>query len=69
MKGQSHVEEEQGREEDGRPEGLLTFAQFLEAMYAQRHTGAVTLHFAQGCPLRIEIPREPRRIHLQRAAG
>jgi len=37
-------------------------------MYAQKHTGRVNLDFAQGVPQVIEIPREPRRIRLTRAA-
>lgn len=50
------------------PEGVLTFGQFLETMFAQKHTGPVTLHFAEGYPLKVDIPSDPRRICLTRAA-
>ena len=66
LRGQGHQEQVGQEQREG--EGLLTFAQFLEAMYAQKHTGRVNLDFAQGVPQVIEIPREPRRIRLTRAA-
>jgi hypothetical protein len=66
LRGQGH--QDQVREEQREGEGLLTFPQFLEAMHAQRHTGRISIDFAQGVPKVIEIPREPRRIRLTRAA-
>jgi hypothetical protein len=66
LRGQGHQEQVGQEQREG--EGLLTFAQFLEAMYAQKHTGPVTLHMKQGHPYSIDIPREPRRIALTRAA-
>jgi len=59
--GESHGQEE------GREEGLLTFAQLLDAMFAQKHTGPVTLHFKHGRPYLAELPREPRRIRIAAA--
>jgi hypothetical protein len=33
-----------------------TFAQMLEQLYAEKHTGPVIVHFAQGHPRHVEIP-------------
>lgn len=34
----------------------LTPAQFWEAVYQQKYTGALTVHFADGIPRMVEIP-------------
>lgn len=50
------------------PPGLLqdveAFADVLAKLHAQQHTGAVTIHFAQGYAVRVELPGEPIRIKL-----
>lgn len=40
------------------------FADVLRDIHAQRHTGAVTIHFAQGHPNVIEFPCAPTKIRL-----
>lgn len=42
----------------------VSFFGMLERLYAQRHTGPVVVHFAQGQPNVIELPSEPTRIAL-----
>jgi hypothetical protein len=32
----------------------------------QGHTGRVTIHFAQGTPTRVELPREPQWVLLEK---
>lgn len=46
------------------PMPRLSFATMLEKLYADKHTGPVVVHFAQGSPNVIEIPCEPTRISL-----
>lgn len=43
-----------------------TFPELLERLWMEKHTGPVTVHFAQGVPNVIEFPGEPRRIPLTR---
>lgn len=43
-----------------------TFPQLLERLHAERHTGPVVIHFAQGQPNVIEIPSAPTRIALDK---
>lgn len=41
-----------------------TFAAVLERLHAEKHTGPVTVHFAQGHPQTVELPCAPVRIRL-----
>jgi hypothetical protein len=43
-----------------------TFPEVLEGFYRDKHTGPVTVHFAQGVPNVVEIPEEPMRIRLDK---
>jgi hypothetical protein len=43
-----------------------TFDAWLVNVYAQRFTGPVTIHFAQGVPNVVEIPCQPTKIVLDR---
>lgn len=43
-----------------------TFAQVIEALYRNKHTGPVIIHFAQGHPNSVELPKEPERIRLDK---
>lgn len=42
----------------------VTFSEVVERLHAARHTGAVTIHFAQGHAVRLELPCEPVRIRI-----
>jgi hypothetical protein len=46
---------------------ILSFADVLYRLHAEKHTGPVTIHFHQGQPQSIEIPAEPTRITLDKA--
>lgn len=41
-----------------------TFPEILAALYTQRYTGAVVLHFLQGQPTVVELPN-PTQIRLR----
>jgi hypothetical protein len=41
-----------------------TFAETLDKLHADQHTGPVTIHFQHGMPKSVEIPSEPTRIRL-----
>ena len=41
-----------------------SFATVLDDLWRQRHTGPITIHFAQGVPNVVEIPEAPMRIAL-----
>jgi hypothetical protein len=43
-----------------------SFEAWLLTVYAQRFTGSVTLHFAQGVPNVVEIPCATTKIQLDR---
>jgi hypothetical protein len=43
---------------------IVKLDELLLWLKEQGHTGAVTIHFAQGTPNRVEIPKEPQRIVL-----
>jgi hypothetical protein len=45
-----------------------TFADILERLWTEQHTGPVIIHFGQGCPNEVEIPSPPTRIHVDRPA-
>lgn len=43
-----------------------SFAQMLQKLHDEKHTGPVVVHFAQGHPNVVEIPKEPERIKLEK---
>lgn len=45
-----------------------SFPELLERLFADKHTGPVTVHFAQGVPNVIEIPGEATKIRLDKRA-
>lgn len=51
----------------------LTPAQFWEAVYQQKYTGPLVIHFAGGVPTVVEIPparpRDPIKVRLVMDAG
>lgn len=50
--------------------GVETLATILEKLFTSKHTGPMTIHFAQGRANSVEIPGEPMRIRLEkRRAG
>jgi predicted CopG family antitoxin len=44
--------------------GEETFFEFLRRLYAEKHTGPVVIHMAEGQPKSAEILAEPVRIRL-----
>ncbi len=46
----------------------MTYVRLTEQLFREKYTGPVTLHFAQGQPVRAEIPSAPTRIRLDRKA-
>lgn len=45
----------------------LTFLRLCEQLSQEKHTGPITVHFAQGHPSSVDIPCEPTRIRLTKA--
>lgn len=50
-----------------RQQDRVSFPDLLRTLFAEKHTGPITIHFAQGHPNRLEIPCEPTRIVLDKA--
>jgi hypothetical protein len=44
----------------------MTFADVLNRLFLEQHTGPVTVHFAEGCPTNVEIPATPTRLKLDK---
>ena len=42
----------------------VSFAELLQRLHAQKHTGPVTLHFLHGRPKLVDLPSEPMQIAL-----
>ena len=51
------------------PPSRLTFAEMLAQLYADRHTGPIILHFAEGHVHVIELPAESTRIVLDKTVA
>ena len=53
----------------------MTFAEILEQLHDDKHTGKVTINLTQGVPVSVEFPRQPetitveRRTHVERRDG
>ena len=43
-------------EAEVRDEDVISFAGILDALYSQRFTGAITLHFKDGKPSVVDMP-------------
>jgi len=46
---------------------ILSFAEVLVRLYAERHTGQVIINLHEGQPMSIEIPAPPTRIQLDKS--
>lgn len=44
------------------------FATVLDDLWRQKHTGPITVHFAEGVAQQVDYPQEPMRIKLDRRA-
>lgn len=42
----------------------VSFAELLERLHAEKHTGPVTVHFLHGQPKLVDLPSEPTQIAL-----
>lgn len=42
----------------------VSFAELLQRLHAQKHTGPVTLHFLHGQPKLVDLPSEPTQIAI-----
>lgn len=53
----------------GQKEGLLTFAAWLERIYADRYTGPVMLHFGQGVVTEAHVLVKETRVRFDKRDG